>query len=236
MPAQPLDQLGPPQQQAGLRPAEELVAAGGDQVRASAEGGVGVGLIRQQWLRGEQAAADVGDHRHAEPGQLRHRRRGGEALDAEVAGVHLEDATGVRAERRGVVGGHRAVGRADLAEPRAGARDQLGQAEAVTDLDHLTAADDDLAAGGQCRRRQHQRGGPVVDHEHRSGSRHRLLQRGQRPTAPARPPSGLEVVLHVGVGRRPEHGLDGSGGERCPPEVGVQHDTGGVQNRPRTAQ
>jgi hypothetical protein len=45
--------------------------------------------------------------------------------------VHLQDAAGVRTDRVGVVAQVRAVRRADLAQPRPGAGDEVGQAEAV---------------------------------------------------------------------------------------------------------
>ena len=66
VPAQPLDDRGVAEHQAGLRPAEQLVAAAGDDGGAGAQRGCGVGLVGQQRVRGEQAAADVGDHRDAQ--------------------------------------------------------------------------------------------------------------------------------------------------------------------------
>ena len=63
VPQQAADQGLVAEQQAGLRAAEQLVAAGGDQVRAVAQGGRGVGLVGQQRVRGEQPRADVVDER-----------------------------------------------------------------------------------------------------------------------------------------------------------------------------
>ncbi len=56
--------------------------------------------------------------------------------------------------------------------PRAGALQQLGQPEAVADLDQLASADDDLAAGRQRGGREHERGRVVVDHMHGLRVRH----------------------------------------------------------------
>ena len=61
MPAQPLDEIGRPEQQPGLRSPEQLVATGGDQVGALAQRRRRVGLVGQQWVRREQARADI-DH------------------------------------------------------------------------------------------------------------------------------------------------------------------------------
>ena len=136
---------------------------------------------------------------HAEAGELGHVDRGGEALDPEVARVHLEHAAGVRADRVGVVAQVRAVGGADLAQPRAGGGDQVGQPEAVADLDHLAAADDDLAAGGQRGRGEHEGGGAVVDDEDLLGVGHGGAQRGEGAAAAAGPAAGRQVELHVDV-------------------------------------
>ena len=52
MPGEAAYQVGPAEQQAGLRAAEELVAAGRDQVGAVAQRGGGAGLVGQQRVRG----------------------------------------------------------------------------------------------------------------------------------------------------------------------------------------
>ena len=70
MPPAAFDQVAAAEQQPGLRAAEQLVAARGDQVGPGAQGGGGVRLAGQQRLRGEQAGPDVGDHGHAEAGEL----------------------------------------------------------------------------------------------------------------------------------------------------------------------
>ena len=81
VPAQPLHQFGPPEHQARLRPAEQLVAAGQHQVGAGLEGALQIGLLGQHRMRAEQPGADVGDQRDAGagqgPGQLAHLDRRG---------------------------------------------------------------------------------------------------------------------------------------------------------------
>ena len=74
-----------------------------------------------------------------------------------------------RADRGGEIGEMGAVGGADLAQPRAGACHDVGQAERAADLDQLAARDDRLAPVGQRVQRQHQGAGIVVDGERRLG-------------------------------------------------------------------
>ena len=136
-------------------------------------------------------------------------RLGGEPLDAEVRRVHLERERRVRAGRGRVVGDRRPVGRADLAQPRPGRLEQVGQPEPVADLDHLAAADQDLAPGGQRGRGQHQGGGVVVDHVHALGGRTAAARARQRPAAPAPAGPAGQVELHVGVARRGDQGVGG---------------------------
>ena len=85
----------------------------------------GVGLVGQQRMRGEQAGADVGHDGHAERRPARRRDARGEALDPEVRRVHLEHERRRRPTRRRSRPGD-AVGRADLAQPRAGGLEQSG--------------------------------------------------------------------------------------------------------------
>src|SRR6185369_9718612 len=101
--------------------AEELVAAEGHDVHASAQ------ALRHRRLveageGGEEPAAQVFDHGHARlPGQgdeLGARGRLRVADDAEVAGVDLQDEAGVRAQGRAIVRDARAVRGADLAQAR----------------------------------------------------------------------------------------------------------------------
>ena len=104
----------------------------------------------------------------------------------------------VRADRALVVGGARAVGRPDLDESRARAREHVGDPEAVADLDQLAARDEHLAALGERGERQHHGGGVVVDDERRLGAGDPPEQRGEvvlTRAACAR----VEVVLEVRV-------------------------------------
>src|SRR5699024_4067753 len=149
----------------------------------------------------------------------------------EVARVRLEDAARVRADRVEIVAHVGAVRRPDLAQSRAGRGDEVGQAEAVADLDHLPAGDDDLPAGGEGRRREDEGGGSVVHGQGAARVGDRLEERREGADAPPAPRAGRQVQLDVdvlgGVGYR----LDGAGGERGPAEVGVHDDPGRVEHR-----
>ena len=133
-------------EQPGLRAAEQLVAAEAHERGAGAHRAAHRRLVGQQRdVVGEDAGADVVDHRHAERAQRLDLDLLDEAERAEVRRVRAQDRAGALAERRRVVGQARAVGGADLDQPRAGLRDDLGDAEAAADLDQLAARDDDLA-------------------------------------------------------------------------------------------
>src|SRR5699024_7416736 len=109
-----------------------------------------------------------------DPGELVDRDLAGEALDAVVAGVDLEDRAGARVRARlAVVAAVGAVGGADLAHPRAGGGDQLGETEPRTGRDEPPRAPHPAPAG---RRRRPAR---------RDGTPHR--SRRARPGSTARP-------------------------------------------------
>ena len=145
----------------------------------------------------QQPAAEVGDQRHPVLGRQRgqpvHADGGDEAVHAVVAGMHLEQAPGLGADRAGVVARVGAVGRADLPQPGPGRRDEVGQPEAGADLDQLAPADHDLAAGGERGGGQHQGGRAVVDDQGVLGRRDR------RPAPlPGRPRRGWSVARSPG--------------------------------------
>ena len=142
----------------------------------------------------EQPGADVDHERDPSPrvleaGELAGRHRGGEAGDGEVGGVHLEHERGRVVDRRGVVGEVHPVGRADLAQPGAHGLHQLGDAEAVADLDQLAAGDDHgvapVVAARQHPRDEGEGGRAVVDDVDPAGVGHGGGQGVQRAAAPS---------------------------------------------------
>ena len=146
----------------------------------------------------EQPGADVGDHRDPEPGQVGDRYRRGEALDPEVRGVHLEHEGGALGHGRRVVLEMDPVGGAHLTEPGTHRLQEVGDPEAVADLDELATRDDDLPALGQGTRGQGHRSGAVVDHVHGPGVGHGLRQGCQRTGTAATAAAGDQIELDVG--------------------------------------
>ena len=144
--------------------------------------------------------------------------------------MNAQEQRGGGGARAVVVGRSCAVRRADLDEPRAGARQYVGDAEAVADLDQLAARDEHLALFGERREREQHRGGVVVDDDR--GLCTREAAQDRRDVILARParPFG-EVVLEIRVAATDlDRALDGRGGKRCAAEVRVNDDAGRVQH------
>ena len=147
-----LDEVRASHDDAGLRAAEQLVAAERDEVRAVGER-VGDGrLVRRHAVAAARAAPTRRRSRNGTP-RLRAsaaRSRAGvlarEAHDAVVRGMDLEDRAGALGEGGAVVGDPRAVRRADLDELRAGRGHDVRDPELAADLDQLAARDEDLLA------------------------------------------------------------------------------------------
>jgi hypothetical protein len=230
VPAQLLDEVRPAEHQPALRPAEQLVAGRGHQVGAGPQGGGRGRLVGQPRVRRQQPRPDVHHHGHWQGRELgdRHGRR--ETGDQEVRGVHLQHERGLVVDRSGVVREPHPVRRTHLAEARTHRLQQLGDPEAVADLDQLPARHHDGAtrrerAGdqGECR-------GPVVDDVHAPGVGHGGGERCHRGTAAPAAAAGGEVELHVGRARRHSERVHGGRRQRGPAEVGVHEHAGGVDD------
>ena len=137
------------------------------------------------------------------------------------------------ADRPLVVGDPRAVGGADLDEPGAGARQHVGDPEAVADLDQLAARDEHLAALGERRQGEHHGRSAVVDDERRLGARDPVQQRGEVIlTRAAR--TRVEVVLEVRVAAADlDDAVERRRRERRPAEIGVDQHAGRVEDAPQ---
>ena len=187
------DRVRAPDHQAGLRPAEQLVAREADERRARAR------------PSGAPAAPRAGPRaRPATPEPTSSITGTPSSHSSSIAtsstnpswrkfdGCARSSAPVRSPIARLVVGAPRAVGRADLDQPRARLRDHLRHAEAAADLDQLPARDDDLRARpGQRRRRQQHRAGAVVDRQRRLGAGQLAQQRPRRGACrePRAPPS-----------------------------------------------
>ena len=143
--AQSLDEVGAPDDDPRLRPAEQLVAREADEVGAGGEARRGGRLVPEI----ERATPEPRSSTSGSPAALRDPRELresarllGEADDAEVRLVDAQQQRRLGADRPLVVGGARAVRRPDLDEPRARAGEDVGDPEPVADLDQLAARDD----------------------------------------------------------------------------------------------
>ena len=151
-------------------------------------------------------------------------------MDRVIAGVDLQDQRRLGTDRGGEIAQMGAVGGTDLAQPRAGALHDVGQAERAADLDQLAARDDRLAPGRQRVQCQHQRAGIVVDRERRLGAGQAHEPGGDMVVALAAP-AAVEIVfqrrrrLHR-LGRRSNRLLR----QRRAAEIGMQHGAGQVED------
>ncbi len=147
---EPANQVRAADDDAGLRSAEQLVAAERDEVGARGDRRAHGRLVRQAPALqvDERTAAEIDRDRHAalapDRREIADRHALREAADRVVARVHLHQQRRARADRVGVVRGMRAVRGADLDELRAGAAHDVGNAERAADLDQFAARDDAL--------------------------------------------------------------------------------------------
>src|SRR5262249_21909862 len=148
---EPRDTRAPADDDAGLRPAEELVARERHEVHARGHRFLDGRLVRKaprpqvEERTGAEALHPGKAPLGPELDELARRPRGGEADDAVVGRVDLEQERGVGGDRVGVVAQVSPVRRAYPAEPRATAEHDVGDPELTADLDQLAARDDDLA-------------------------------------------------------------------------------------------
>ncbi len=173
-----VDQVGATRQDAGLRAAEELVAGEDHERGARRDRLPHGGLVAQP---GRWAGGQPGTRRVEEPGtqidddRWPERREWldgcvlGEASDAVVRLVHLEDQLDIARDRL-VVGGTRAVGGPDLDQTRPRLLHDLRDAETAADLDQLAPRDRDAASACESSKREQHGGRTVVDDEHCFGA------------------------------------------------------------------
>ena len=122
---------------------------------------------------------------------------------------------------------------ADLDEPRARAREHVGDAEAVADLDQLAARDEHLAALGERGEREQHGGGVVVDDERRLGAGQRAQERREVVLARAAR-ARVEVVLEVRVAAADlDDAVERRLRERRAAEVRVDEHAGRVEHAPQ---
>ena len=224
------DQVGAPDDDPGLRPAEQLVARARHEVGALGER-VDARTARRAASRcscSEQPGADVEDER-ARPlggdrGQVFDGRRRREADHAVVAGVDLEDRAGPFAERRPVV-----VARVRFVVPTSTSfapdADMMSGIRNSPPISISSPREtSDLLAARERRKGEQERGGAVVHDERVLGSgqrdQHRLGAGARFPRARSRDRSRGPSRS----GRRPGDGARAAVRQRRPPQVRVQDD------------
>ena len=160
--ARPRPPPGAPDDQPGLRAAEQLVARAADQRRAGGDRALQRRLVASAGIPAASASTPEPTSSITgtpEPAQRLDRDLLDEPERPEVRLVHAQDRADVVVglERALVVAEPRPVGRPDLDQPRARLRDHLGDPEAAADLDQLAARDDDrpARAGQRGRGQQH---------------------------------------------------------------------------------
>ena len=186
----------------------------------------------------QAAAADVVDQHDAcvvgDGSEFCQGRLLGEADDAEIGGVNAEDGGGVLGDGVGVVGGSGAVGGADFDERGPGVAEDVGDAEAAADLDGLSAGDDHFTSrrvGGAVSGHGEVEGGGVVVDGDAGLSAGQGLERRLEVVGAGASGAGVEVVLEVGVSAGCiRHGDGGGFRDRGASEVGVDDDSGGVDD------
>ena len=200
MPPQLSTSVGAPDDDPGLRAAEQLVAREADEVGAAGEA-----RGRRSARRRDRAARPSRDRRRGAA-----RARCASSASSSSRGRSVKPTTrkfdwctrrssavsGVIAPL--VVGDARPVGRPDLDEPRPRARQDIRDPEAVADLDQLAAGDEHLASFGERGEREQHRGGVVVDHERGLGAG-QPAEELDEVILPRAARARLEVVLEVRV-------------------------------------
>ena len=147
--------------------------------------------------------------------------------------MDFEDCAGFGGHRIPVVPEMGAVGRPDLDEPRPGARHDVGHAEGAADLDQLAARHDRLATASQRVEAEKHGGGVVVDHGGVLGPG-QVAEQGPDVVVPFAAPTGYEVELERhGVAHGRDRRFDRRLRDDRPPEIGVQHGAGQIEQRPQ---
>src|SRR5206468_10317250 len=100
------------------------------------------------------------------------------------------------AQRTRVVLEVRAIGGADLDQPRAALSHYLGDPEAPADLDELAARDDGVAAVGERVERENECRGAIVDHDRVAGAGE-LAQQRRTVHIPRAAAAAVDVVLDL---------------------------------------
>ena len=204
MAPQPLDELGAADDDAGLRPAEQLVAREADEVGAVRDRSRPSARPVRPYAEATpepRSSTSGSPRRAASRARSRSRGRSVKPITRKFDWCTRRMAPVSVADRALVVGDARPVGGADLDEPRARARQHVRDAEAVADLDQLAARHDHLAALGERGEREQHGRRVVVDDQRRLGAGQPPQER-RAVVLPRAARAVGEVVLEVRVAAR----------------------------------
>ncbi len=211
-----------------MRTAEQFIAAEGDQIHAGPQAVRYQRLVDPESSQVHQAAAaQVLIHWQAAlPPQRRqvaqiHPRC--EPGHPKIAGMHAQKQTRALIDGGTVIVDLSAIGGAHFAQRRTGPRHNIGNSEAVADFDQFTARHYHLAVPRKLRQCEKDGRGIIVDGDRRGSQE--ALEKARGVSVALAPASGSDVVFEVGVAgeRIPTP-------ERCSPQIGMQHDTGSVDD------
>ncbi len=233
MGAERLDNLTAADDDAGLRPTEQLVAGEADDIGPSRQDlGDRVLVGKTPTTQVVQASRTlIDDERQVvvvgQIGEGLECRRGGKPDDSEIGLMRHQQGGCLVTDRPLVIRAVRPVRTAHLDEVASSSSHHRGQSEGTTDLDELGSRDDDLATRSERREDEQQRGGIVVDHHCGLGA----ADLGDAPSQGRQTLTStatLDVVLEREVAREL---LGLNRWHRRSPEVGMEEDPGGVDDR-----
>jgi hypothetical protein len=237
------DKVRAADEDAALRSAEELVAAGSNEVDAVLDGRAQGGLACESEMieAREQAGSLVFENGNAEGScESDEIAEGGalhKAFNTEIRLMHAKEERGLLVDGVFVVGDPGAVGGADFAEKCAGLLEDFRDTEATPDFDEFAAGDNDFTFFGKGVQGEEGCSGAVVDDDDAVslGIFFRYVKNAEDEALgvdiAAAAFTGFEIELEVGVAAG-DFADVGEGGfaQRRAAEVGVEDDTCSVDD------
>ena len=153
-----------------------------------------------------------------------------EALHRIIAGVHLHQHGGTWCDGVGVIGRMRPVGGADFHQFCAGARHDVRNAKGPANFDEFPARHHHFLSLRQTVEHQ-QHGGRIVVHKGGILGPGDLAQPVRHQIVAVATPAAVQVEFQIGrCGQGTNHRLHHLVGQQRPPQVGVQHGTGEIED------
>ena len=230
------------QNDTGLRPAQQLITAKAHHIHPGPDAVLHRRLVVDAVVLQlhQRTAAQILHHRQAGAAAQGHDVAQGQGLgkthDAVVAGMHLQQRTGLLPDGPFIVREVRLIGGAYLPEMAAAQLHDIRHPEGAADLHQLPAGGDDLAPLGQGAEDQHDGGGVIVDHHGTLGAGEAAQQLFHMVVA-ASPMARLHVILQRGIAPCDVvYGVRRPVGQAATAQIGMENDAGGVDDRPQRRQ